>query len=131
MVIHNLLYSTNKKKSGYQGAAICGGDMVAEKSFFETDKVIAFSDVDGFDISKISLKRYKPTGLNFHSHALDCNYMQLKQDYYDLIVMSDGAHHVYNLGNLFYQSNKALKDTGVLYMYEWIIPQRMLKCITL
>lgn len=102
------------------GVAIACGDMVSEKSFFEKDKKISFSKVDGFDISESSLSR-EQCEFNFIPHLVDCNYLILN-DKYDLAIGSHGIHHIYNLDNIFSQLNKSLNDNGLLYMYEWIGP---------
>lgn len=114
------------RKSPLKGLAMVCGDMEAERAFFETRTHLKCKEVDGYDISRESLRRYKPKrGLTFHAHVADCNYLNLPQDTYALAVACHGAHHVYNLGNFFYQINKALKDGGVMYMIEWIGPNRL------
>jgi len=106
-----------------KGAALVCGDMAAEKDFFETDQILKFSEVDGFDISTVSLAKYQTAKFRFNPHVIDCNNLVLEREKYNLIVTSHGAHHVYNLGNLFYQANKALKPGGLLYMVEWVGPK--------
>ena len=51
------------------------------------------------------------------------NAMALPQEVYDLAVGSHGLHHIDNLENCFTQLYRALKPTGLLYMYEWIGPE--------
>ncbi len=105
------------------GAALVCGDMASERIWFEHGRFIQFGHVDGFDISSVSLERYSPDGFTFTPHQVDCNRLELKADHYHLVVASHGAHHVENLGNLFYQANKSLKPGGLLYMYEWVGPE--------
>jgi SAM-dependent methyltransferase len=122
--IHTLLKTRNGGRvDGYSGATLLCGDMTGERMFFETDQIIRFSDVDAFDISPVLLNQYRPASINFHPHVLDCNEVILEREKYDLIVILHGAHHVYNLGNLFYQCNKALKPNGLIHIYEWIGPR--------
>lgn len=109
-----------------RGLALVCGDMQAERGLFENGKKLRFSAIDGYDISRESMKKYKPKkGVTFTAHVQDCNYLNLPQNQYALAVALHGAHHVYNLGNFFYQSNKALLDNGVFFMYEWIGPKRL------
>jgi SAM-dependent methyltransferase len=110
---------------GLNGAALACGDMVSERSHFETDVIVRFSDVDGFDISSASLSKYQPANLRFHAYVTDCNDLILEAEKYDLVVACHGAHHVYNLGNLFYQARKSLKDHGLFFMAEWIGPEHL------
>ncbi|MEX2255314.1 MAG: class I SAM-dependent methyltransferase [Acidimicrobiia bacterium] len=105
------------------GAALVCGDMAGERMYFENLPTAEFTHVDGYDISRVSLERYTPDGLTFEPHVVDCNRLDLPADRYHLIVALHGAHHVFNLGNFFYQANKALKPNGLLYMYEWIGPE--------
>jgi SAM-dependent methyltransferase len=105
------------------GAALVCGDMESERMWFEHGTHVQFGHVDGFDISAVSMERYHPDGVTFSGHQVDCNRLELAPDRYHLVVASHGAHHVENLGNLFYQANKSLKSGGLLYMYEWIGPE--------
>jgi SAM-dependent methyltransferase len=104
------------------GAALVCGDMESERLFFE-HRQPSFGTVDGYDLSAVSMARYQPDGVEFRAHKVDCNRLDLPVASYDLIVANHGAHHVWNLGNLFYQANKALKPDGLFYMYEWIGPR--------
>jgi SAM-dependent methyltransferase len=125
-LIHNLLAQRlpSDQLSHLRGAALVCGDMQAEKSFFEASPAAKFTVVDGFDLSEVSLSRYSPhAGITFNPSVVDCNNLILEKDAYDLIVGCHGIHHVYNLGNIFYQANKSLTDGGLIYLYEWIGPE--------
>lgn len=104
------------------GAAVVCGDMAGERAMFEEPENVAFTAVDGFDISPVSMARFVPGRVPFNPVLVDCNDLVLEADRYDLIVGNHGLHHVYNLGNLFFQCNKALKGSGLFYMNEWIGP---------
>ncbi len=124
LYIHQLLAERLVgEKTGLKGAALVCGDMASERPHFEADQIVAFSEVDGFDISSASLSKYHPKRLRFNPHVTDCNNFILEPEKYDLVVVTHGAHHVYNLGNFFYQARKSLKDHGLFFMAEWIGPE--------
>lgn len=107
-----------------KGAALICGDMESEKYFFCRKQQSSFVEVDGYDISEISLSRASQSEYLFNKHVIDCNNIILPRKRYNLIVASNGIHHVYNLYNLFFQSNTSLADDDSLfYMYEWIGPK--------
>ncbi|MBF2066593.1 MAG: class I SAM-dependent methyltransferase [Calothrix sp. C42_A2020_038] len=121
-LIHNLLAQRLPARSdNLTGAAIVCGDMQSEKWFFEDNKIVKFTKIDGYDLSNVSLARYSPAeNIQFVPHVLDCNDLVLERNSYDLIVGCNGIHHIYNLGNFFYQAHKSLNDDGLIYLYEWI-----------
>jgi SAM-dependent methyltransferase len=114
-----------ERRQSLRGAALVCGDMQSERDLFESksDSLVRFCEVDGYDLSESSLHRYQPRGLQFNPHVVDCNDLLLPKDRFDLIVGSHGIHHIYNLGNVFYQAHGALRDGGLFYMYEWIGPE--------
>jgi SAM-dependent methyltransferase len=121
--IHRLLRERLPDRHRHlRGAALVCGDMAAERGFFEPDDIVKFEHVDGYDLSPASLARYTPRGLSFRPTVMDCNCLTLERNQYDLLVGCHGIHHLYNLGNLFYQCHRALNDGGLLYLYEWIGP---------
>lgn len=123
LYIHRLLAERlGERRVGLRGAALVCGDMAAERGYFETDSICKFAEVDGFDISSVSLSKYKPQDLQFNSRVTDCNNFVLDPGAYDLVVTCFGAHHVYNLGNFFYQAAKSLNRGGLFYMIEWVGP---------
>lgn len=105
------------------GVAVACGDMASERLYFEGGRAVRFAAIDGYDVSKASLDRYTPNGLVFTPHVADCNRLVLPECAYHLAVGSHGIHHIYNLGNLFYQLHFALDEGGLLFMYEWIGPE--------
>jgi SAM-dependent methyltransferase len=111
------------RKDCLRGAALVCGDMESERGFFEVDGPLRFREVEGYDLSSVSLQRYTPRGINFHGKVADCNNLVLPHSSFDLIVGYAGIHHVFNLGNLFYQSHRGLNDGGLFFMYEWIGPE--------
>jgi SAM-dependent methyltransferase len=108
-----------------KGAAVVCGDMEAERGVFEGVTAVNFTDVDGFDLSEKSLERVRPSAFAFHPKVADCNDLVLEPETYDLIVAAHGIHHIFNVGGLFYQLNKALRPGGVLFIHEWIGPERL------
>lgn len=104
---------------GLVGAALVCGDMQSERGLFEFG---AFREVHGYDLSRVSLDRYQPDGIEWVPHHVDCNQLELPESTFDLIVASHGAHHVRELDNLFGQARRALKPGGLFFMYEWIGP---------
>jgi hypothetical protein len=108
---------------GLSGAALVCGDMESERVFFETTSSVSFKEVDGFDLSDISLNRVRPTSYIFNSHVTDCNQIVLESQKYDFVIASHGAHHIFALDNLFEQINESLNTNGLFYMYEWIGPR--------
>jgi SAM-dependent methyltransferase len=123
--VHRLLEGRTEahRRRELRGAALVCGDMASERGFFEVDGAVKFAEVEGYDISSVSLERYTPKNLRFEGRIADCNNLVLPRDTYDLIVGSHGIHHVYNLGNIFYQAHHALADSGLIYLYEWIGPE--------
>ncbi|WP_414622716.1 class I SAM-dependent methyltransferase [Calothrix sp. CCY 0018] len=122
-LIHKLLAERlpQSKLNNLKGAALVCGDMQSERGFFELEQFIQFGEVKGYDLSEVSLGRYQPnSNINFIPNLIDCNDLILERDSFDLIVGCHGIHHVYNLGNLFYQAHKALNKNGLIYLYEWI-----------
>lgn len=122
-LIHKLLAKRlpKFKLNNLKGTALVCGDMQSERGFFEFDQVVKFNEVNGYDLSEVSLCRYQPNpNIKFTPTLIDCNDLVLERDSFDLIVGCHGVHHVYNLGNLFYQAHKALNKDGLIYLYEWI-----------
>jgi hypothetical protein len=123
--VHQLLRDRVKPalREHLAGVAIACGDMASERLYFEGGRVVKFAAVDGFDVSRASLDRYTPNGLAFTPHVADCNRIVLPENAYHLAVGSHGIHHIYNLGNLFYQLHFAMADGGLMFMYEWVGPE--------
>jgi SAM-dependent methyltransferase len=113
------------RRDQLKGAAIVCGDMEAERGIFEQVTSVAFREVDGFDLSDQSLERVRACAFRFNPKAMDCNDLVLEPETYDLIVAAHGIHHVFNVGGLFFQMNKALRPGGVLFIHEWIGPERL------
>jgi SAM-dependent methyltransferase len=121
--IHNLLAQRLPKfrLNSLKGAAIVCGDMQSEKWYFESKEIVKFTEVSGFDLSEISLAQYTPKeDIKFIPHLIDCNDLILERSSYDFIVSCHGTHHIYNLGNVFYQMHKGLNEGGLIFLYEWI-----------
>ncbi len=119
---HVLLVNFPRAKNALVGAALVCGDMQGESVYFENSTKIKFKRVDGFDISRAGINSFKSKQFKFNKSILDCNDLLLKSNSYHFIIGSHGIHHVYNLGGLFYQANKALKSKGIIYLNEWIGP---------
>ena len=111
-----------------EGAAIVCGDMHQEDAYFKNRyQFIRVRSVDGFDLSPANLARASAALENgdyqFHPHRVDCNNLVLEHDRYHFIVAYHGIHHVYNVSNVFFQCNQALKDNGAMFIEEWIGPR--------
>lgn len=106
------------------GVAVVCGDMQGERVWFEQLPGVSFKSVDGYDISAASMDRYTPPpGLIWQPHQDNCNRLQLPEDAFDLAVAWHGAHHVENVGGLFYEIHQSLRPGGLLFIYEWIGPE--------
>ena len=88
---------------------------------FETDEPVRFQEVEGYDQAASPSSDMHLEGSFFMVGLLIVTISAA--DSFDLIVGSHGIHHVYNLGNLFFQSHRAFTDHGLLYIYEWIGPE--------
>ena len=104
------------------GCALVCGDMKGERLYFENATGVRFCEVHGYDLSSVSLAHYKPKGIEFHAHEMDCNDLILERERFHLIVGSHGIHHVMNLGGLFYQAHRACAPGGLILLNEWIGP---------
>jgi SAM-dependent methyltransferase len=105
-----------------RGLALVCGDMASERFYFESQPGVSFDSVDGYDLSRESIQRFRTESFAFTGHVVDVNDIVLPAEHFDFIVGSHGIHHVYNLGGLFYQAHKALKPKGMLFLEEWIGP---------
>ncbi len=113
---------TNQDGKPLLGAALVCGDMIGESRFFANRHGVSFSEVDGYDLSGVSLNRFQHQDFQFNPHEQDANDLVLEPERYHLIVGLHGVHHVYNLGGIFFQAHKGLKENGVLVLDEWIGP---------
>ena len=106
------------------GVAVVCGDMQGERVWFEQLPGVSFKSVDGYDISAASMARYSPpSGLAWQPHQDNCNRLLLPEAAFDLAVAWHGAHHVENVGGLFYEIHQSLRPGGMLFIYEWIGPE--------
>ncbi len=53
-------------------------------------------------------------------HYGDLNFIELKENKYDLIIAKSILHHIINLEHLLFQANKALTEAGRLVVFEYI-----------
>jgi SAM-dependent methyltransferase len=122
--LHKLLKKEAPNKTNFKGASLACGDMTFEVSYFKNCEVIKFDEIYGYDLSETLLGRVNfENDSKFIPNLVDCNNLILNLNFFDLIVCHQAIHHIYNLGNLFYQCNKALNDDGIFYMSEWIGPK--------
>ena len=115
-----------EKRDNLAGCALLCGDMKGESVFFEYASGMRFTEVHGYDLveSVISLYKPKDPGVVFFPHVEDVNDLVLaKEEYFHLIIGNHGIHHVMNVGNVFFQANRALAPNGLFYMAEWIGPR--------
>lgn len=86
--------------------------------------------MDSYDISPISVetanKINREQGLSnkITCRVGDLNAIILEKDKYDVIFSSMALHHVSNLGHLFSQIMKSLKDGGFLLANEYVGPSQ-------
>lgn len=114
------------KRDDLAGCALVCGDMKGESVFFEHASGVRFTEVHGYDLAAAVISSYQPKdqGVVFHPHVVDINDLVLaKEGFFHLIIGSHGIHHVMNVGNLFFQANKALAPDGLFFMCEWIGPR--------
>ena len=106
------------------GAALLCGDLQNEREFFRDRwEKIRFAKVHGYDLSPANLKAIKGLDFEFESHVVDCNNLFLEKESLHFIVGHHGIHHVYNVGNLFFQCNQALREGGLMYVEEYVGPR--------
>lgn len=106
------------------GAALLCGELRDEKEFFQNRYArIRFAKVHGYDLSPANLKAIGEIDFDFEGHAVDCNNLILEKESLHFIVGHHGIHHVYNVGNLFFQANQALREGGLMYVEEYIGPR--------
>ncbi len=106
------------------GAALLCGDLRHERELFrDRYKTIRFAKVHGYDLSPANLEAIQGLDFQVETHAVDCNNLVLERDSLHFMVGHHGIHHVYNVGNLFFQCNQALRDGGVMYVEEYIGPR--------
>lgn len=123
--IDQLLVEAFPSRKEMVGAAVVCGDMEAERGIFEQTPSVRFTDVAGFDLSETSLRRARPSTFKFHPFLGDCNSLVLGPHQFDLIVGAHGIHHIFNIGGLFFQINKALRPGGILFIHEWVGPEKL------
>ena len=100
--------------------------MKGEGVFSEHASDVRFTEVHGYDLVEAVIKSYQPEdpGTVFHPHVEDVNDLVLaKEGFFHLIIGNHGIHHVMNVGNGFFQANKALVPNGLFFMTEWIGPR--------
>lgn len=124
VTLNSLLHErhSDEELQRLKGLALVCGDMAAESGYFQGDTEIKFTSVDGYDLSAESLKRFETHEFEFFPHVEDVNDITLQANRFDLIVGCHGIHHVYNLGGLFYQAHKSLRNNGLFIVNEWIGP---------
>ena len=78
--VHNLLGQRieSYRRERLRRAGLVCGDMESECLFFEIDEPVRFQEVEGYDLSSVSLERYTPRGIVFHGRAVDCNNLVLR-----------------------------------------------------
>lgn len=102
--------------------------MISEQEYFHPQNA-KFSLVDGFDISPVSLANAaKNTTAPFVPYCIDVNQIEMKDDFYDLVIGSHGIHHIAEIRHLFTQINDSLKTGGIFAFFEWIGPRYLQFC---
>jgi SAM-dependent methyltransferase len=104
-------------------ALVCGNFRHEREIFHDRYKTIRFAEVHGYDLSEVNLRSIRDLPFRFVPHVVDCNNLTLDHGSFQFIAVHDGVHHVYNVSNLFFQCNQALKDGGLMYIAEYIGPR--------
>jgi SAM-dependent methyltransferase len=113
----------NECKNLTAAAVVCG-DMSNDREFvIDRYRTIRIRTVHGYDLTPRVADGADSTDFEFIPHAADCNNLVLAKDSLHFIVAHDAYHHVYNVSNLFFQCNQALKDGGIMYVEEYIGPR--------
>jgi SAM-dependent methyltransferase len=124
MIDGTLMAAFPAERLQLHAAALLCGDFRHERQIFrDRYRTIRFARVDGYDLSPVNLDSIKGLDLEFVPHAIDCNNLVMERNSLHFIVAHDGIHHVYNIGNLMFQSNQALRDGGLMYVEEYIGPR--------
>lgn len=114
------------ERNDLAGCALVCGSFESESNYFEHASGVRFTEVHGYDLIESLVTSYQPRdpGVVFHPHVEDVNDLVLaKEELFHLIIGNHGIHHVMNVGNLFFQANRALTPNGLFFMYEWIGPR--------
>ena len=88
-----------------------------------------YAEIHGFDINphliEFAHQEAKKQGLkNLRYSVLDLDRPSLKPSYYDLIIFFHSLHHVERLEEALREVKKALKDSGLLLIVDFIGPTR-------
>jgi SAM-dependent methyltransferase len=88
-----------------------------------------YKEIHGFDINphlmEFANKEAVKSGLDRVEYfQMDLDNPQLSHSYYDLIIFFHSLHHIENLENSLKEVKKALKDTGLLLIVDFIGPTR-------
>ena len=84
-------------------------------------------DITGYDISTNSLSRAREQCAdypNVNFMESDLNTMQWPENTYDLVMANGALHHIENLDFLLGQINKAMKSNTILYVNDYVGPNR-------
>lgn len=85
-----------------------------------------FLEADAFDYSEdlITQARASASGLPINYFKSDCNKVELKPDYYDIVVNVAAMHHVQFIDRLNRQIAASLKADGYFVNFDYVGPHR-------
>lgn len=112
-------------KPAPRALSLCCGTGALERRLW--DEGIAF-EVTGLDNSQsciekaTDLARARP-GLLYK--VRDLNAFKLPVRHYDAIYSHAAVHHLWDLEHVFFQSSESLRDGGLLFLCEYVGPDRM------
>jgi ubiquinone/menaquinone biosynthesis C-methylase UbiE len=106
------------------GCGYGGHELNAAKSLSKPFEFIA-TDINP-DIFVRAADEARSNNLNIQFHSADLNFIQIKEDSFDIIYAHASLHHIINLENLFLQIYKGLKREGRFFIVDMIGENRML-----
>lgn len=95
-----------------KGLILGGGNADFENYLIKKGTVLSFENMDII----FNRKDY----INNTQVYADLNFVELKENYYDIIVAKSILHHIINLEHLLLQVNKSLKRDGIFVVVEYI-----------
>ncbi|MBC7748562.1 MAG: methyltransferase domain-containing protein, partial [Methylotenera sp.] len=123
-VIRTYLQHKENLKMISLGAGVCNHEIhFANKGNFSEVLCIDFAS----SLLKKGKLKSKQLGLsNIEFASLDASKMQVKPDYYDIIMFHSSLHHFFNVDNIIGNiAFKTLKKGGLLIIHEYVGPNRL------
>ncbi|MEJ8823993.1 class I SAM-dependent methyltransferase [Variovorax humicola] len=108
-------------------ASICSGSGILEQHIASNYLQGGTGQIEGYDLSpgSISLAKEKTAGLRgVQFHISDANSQLWDLSYLDAVFAHGALHHIENLDHCLGQLRRALKQSGYLYVNDYIGPRR-------